>query len=108
MPTKKPRVTFAISEEQLSEVESYKISNKLKNQSQAILALIEKGLSDFLPEDIEKSKPFLDESVNKLVEMYQRLNEEGQDRLLETADDMVRSGKYKKGRASKLGKMQGA
>lgn len=103
MPTKKPRVTFAISEKQLSEVESYKISKKLKNQSQAILALIEKGLSDFLPEETRKSEPFLDVRESKLVDMYQRLNEEGQERLLETADDMVRSGKYKKGRAAKLG-----
>lgn len=106
MPTKKPRVTFAISEEQLSEVESYRTSNKLKNQSQAILSLIEKGLSDFLPEKIEKLNPPLDKKEGKLVEMYQRLNEEGQERLLETADDMVRSGKYKKGRAAKLGKKE--
>lgn len=104
MPTKKPRVTFAISEKQLFEVESYKISNKLKNQSQAILALIEKGLSDFLPEDIEKSKPFFDEKVSKLVEMYQSLNEEGQEKLLDLADDLVSSRKYIKSSPPRMGK----
>lgn len=45
MPTDKPRVTFAISEEKLAELESYRYENKIKNQSQAILSLIDKGLS---------------------------------------------------------------
>lgn len=45
MPTEKPRVTFMISEEKLAELESYRFDNKIKNQSQAILSLIDKGLS---------------------------------------------------------------
>lgn len=45
MPTDKPRVTFAISEDKLAELESYRYENKIKNQSQAILSLIDKGLS---------------------------------------------------------------
>lgn len=94
MPTKKPRVTFAISEERLQEVEAYQISNKLKNQSQAILALIEKGLSDFLPEE-GKAQFYLDEAEEKLLGLYRAMNEEGKERLIETADDMVQSKKYK-------------
>lgn len=31
-----------------------------------------------------------------LLQFFHQLNNEGQERLLETADDMVRSGKYKK------------
>ena len=45
MPTDKPRVTFAISEEKLAELEAYRYDNKIKNQTQAILSLIDKGLS---------------------------------------------------------------
>lgn len=37
-----------------------------------------------------------------LSEAWDDLNEEGRERLLETADDMVRSGKYKKHPASEL------
>lgn len=94
MPTKKPRVTFAISEERLLEVEAYQINNKLKNQSQAVLALIEKGLSDFLPED-GKTQSYLDEAEERLIGLYRAMNEEGKERLIETADDMVQSKKYK-------------
>ena len=45
MPTEKPRVTFTISKEKLSELEIYQHKNKIKNQTQAVLSLIEKGLS---------------------------------------------------------------
>lgn len=44
MPTDKPRVTFAVSEETLSQIDNYRYENKCKNQSQAILSLINKGL----------------------------------------------------------------
>jgi len=44
MPTEKPRVTFTISEEKLKILDEYRFSNKIKNQSQAILSLLEKGL----------------------------------------------------------------
>lgn len=44
MPTKKPRVTFALSEEELERVESFRKAHNIKNQSQAILALIERGI----------------------------------------------------------------
>lgn len=101
MPTKKPRVTFAISEEQLATVETYQQENRIKNQSQAILSLIDKGLSDFLPQDKEKAPP-PDAVETKLINMYRKLNEEGQEKLVDYADDLVSSGKYKKGRAPQV------
>lgn len=44
MPTEKPRVTITMSEEQLAQIEHYRYGNKMKNQTQAILSLIEKGM----------------------------------------------------------------
>ena len=35
-----------------------------------------------------------DSMENKLIELYRELNEEGQEKLIDYADDMVRSGKY--------------
>lgn len=95
MPTKKPRVTFAISEEQLAIVEAYQQENKLKNQSKAIIALIEKGLSDFLPQDKENF-PVHDEKEDKLVDLYRSMNQQGQEKLLDYATDLADTGKYKK------------
>lgn len=39
-----------------------------------------------------------------LLHNFDQLNQEGRERLVETSDDMVSSGKYKKGRAAELGK----
>lgn len=56
MPTEKPRITFMISEERLAELETYRFDNKIKNQSQAIISLIEKGLSSLEAEKAAKTK----------------------------------------------------
>ena len=47
MPTDKPRVTFTVDQYTLSKIDEYRLENNSKNQTQAILALIEKGLSDY-------------------------------------------------------------
>lgn len=43
MPTEKPRVSFALSEELLKQIDDFKYENRIKNQSQAIIALINRG-----------------------------------------------------------------
>lgn len=43
-----------------------------------------------------------------LVRNFDQLNQEGQERLVETSDDMVSSGKYIKSSKNQLGKAQGA
>lgn len=54
MPTDKPRVTITMAPEQLRRIDDYRFENKMKNQTQAILSLIEAGLDD-LEREIEKS-----------------------------------------------------
>ena len=46
MPTEKPRVTFTIKQEILDKVDEFRYATKAKNQSQAILSLLEKGLEE--------------------------------------------------------------
>lgn len=46
MPTNKPRVTITMSEEELGAIEDYQHFNNKKNQTQAILDLIRKGLDE--------------------------------------------------------------
>lgn len=46
MPTNKPRVTITMSEEELEAIENYQYFNNKKNQTQAILDLIRKGLDE--------------------------------------------------------------
>ena len=62
MPTEKPRVTFTVSKETLSKIDDYRFSSKAKNQSQAILSLLERALDDFAPKN-EKAPSVSDEAM---------------------------------------------
>ena len=46
MPTNKPRVTITMTEQELGAIEDYQYFKNKKNQTQAILDLIRKGLDD--------------------------------------------------------------
>ena len=46
MPTNKPRVTITMTEQELGAIEDYQFFNNKKNQTQAILDLIRKGLDE--------------------------------------------------------------
>lgn len=50
----------------------------------------------------------INEAELSLVALYRQLNQEGQEKLLDLADDLVSSGKYIKSDSGKLGKAQGA
>ena len=50
----------------------------------------------------------LSEAELHLISLYQELNQEGQEKLLDLADDIVSSGKYIKSDSDKLGKAKGA
>ena len=48
------------------------------------------------------------ESELRLVALYRQLNQEGQEKVLDLADDLVSSQKYIKSNTDKLGKAKGA
>lgn len=114
MPTDKPRVTFAIDKEKLSKLESYRYNNKIKNQTQAILSLIDKGLDALAAEDsevataIKSASLHSSEAEEQLISLHRTLNHEGQEKLLDYADDLVASGKYIKSDPAQLGKAKDA
>ena len=97
MPTKKPRVTFTISEEQLSLVEDFQFSNKIKNQTQAILQLIDKGLEDFSVEALAENlvPPSLEDGDRELLDKFHSLDLIDRGRVLERIDILLGSEKYK-------------
>ncbi len=92
MPTQKPRVTFAVSSERLGEITKFGKTAGCKNLSQAILTLIDRGLSDMEQEPVLLSARSV--LCEDLVKMFDQLNEEGQEKLVSYADDLVSSGKY--------------
>ena len=70
MPTTNPRITFTVSEETMKAIEDYKFSHRMKNQTQAILSLIDIGfkvLED--KEPIEPAEKLTDED-KKVLNAY--------------------------------------
>lgn len=45
MPTDNPRITFTLSEDMLERIEEYKFGNRVKNQTRAVVDLINRGLA---------------------------------------------------------------
>ncbi|MBD5154322.1 MAG: helix-turn-helix transcriptional regulator [Oscillibacter sp.] len=63
------------------------------------------GREETTPAD-QKNAPSADKSVpgeKQLINLYRELNEEGQEKLVDYADDLVVSGKYIKSDKGKLG-----
>lgn len=76
MPTKKPRVTFTLDEKQLNRIDKYRYNYKLKNQTQAILSLIENGLDALSDNSYE---PEFQKSEIEYIKKYRALDAHGKE-----------------------------
>lgn len=100
VPTQKPRVTITVDEDQLNEIEDYRFKNRMKNQTQAILSLIEKGLDELSRSNTNneineyRSRPNSDVRKERLSHNYDALNNDGRQRLVDYSDDLVSGGRY--------------
>lgn len=89
MPTIKPRVTITMTEEQLQKIEDLRFKKRFKNQTQAILALIDAGF------EILKAKPTNAEDIiaqnhdKQMIKKYHSLDEHGKEMV-----DLVLSKEY--------------
>lgn len=79
MPTERPRITITMSEDTLRQVQDFQFGNKMKNQTQAILYLIELGFSELEKQSIEDkekaSKPRTPDSEAKKKEQIRVLTD---------------------------------
>lgn len=78
MPTKKPRVTFTLDETQLKKIDEYRFNYRLKNQTQAILSLIENGL-ELLSSDNSKKKAEFSKAEIDHIKKFRDLDDHGKD-----------------------------
>ena len=134
MATEKPRFSITVSDDVYQQINDYQHEHRLPTQTKAVLAFIEKGLEVIQSEkkaltgiiEVEQITPKPKKSPNAteategeksseddtlrstLLHNFDQLNREGQERLVETSDDMVRSGKYIKSDTHKLGKAKNA
>ena len=96
MPTDKPRITFMVEDEVLEKITDYRHTNRIKNQSQAIIKLIELGLEleeaqlknelqqpDGQADAVSHGEP-LSAIEQELIELYRSFNALGQELALST------------------------
>lgn len=94
MPTDKPRVTITISDEDLQRIEDYRYGKKMKNQTQAIISLIRRGMDEIQKTEDEKSAPIsndieapsLKDIVNSLTEVLAKAGIVGLDGDISDSD----------------------
>lgn len=91
MPTEKPRVTFTIKQEILDKVDEFRYATKAKNQSQAILSLLEKGLEE--AEQKTKKAPLYSSEAMDIARRYSGLDIYGKDTIravMETEENRIK------------------
>ena len=106
MATEKPRFSVTFTESSYEKIQKYQKKNNISTQSKAVARLVELALNEIESENKTTHPPSTDESEpgeEQIIILYRQLNEEGQDKVIGYADDLVSSGKYIKNNPAKLG-----
>lgn len=112
MATDKPRFSVTFTDTSFEKIRKYQKENNISTQSKAVARLVEIAISELESETGSKKSPDTagaapgDALRSILVQNFDQLNQEGQERLVETSDDMVSSGKYIKSGKTQLGEAQ--
>lgn len=70
MPTNNPRITFTVSDEMMKRIENYRYDNRMKNQTRAILDLIEKGFETIHKSDYTEPISMLSTEEKDIISLY--------------------------------------
>lgn len=85
MPTVKPRFTITMDETLFQQIEEYRFKHRYKNQTQAVISLIEQGLDDLLERQNEQGAPdVLTPDGRQLIDDCRSMNDEGKEYLRHT------------------------
>lgn len=69
MPTTNPRITIMVSDDLLKKIDEYRFSHRKKNQTQAIVELINIGLEVISGREVPQEQKFTEEELH-LVDLY--------------------------------------
>lgn len=90
MPTEKPRITITMSAEQLERIDEYRYSGRMKNQTQAILSLINKGFDVLAAGDTSaapsKKAPSVSDEAMRMARDYDKLDNWGRQAVRDLTD----------------------
>lgn len=87
MPTDKPRFTITVDPALMQEIEDYRYNHRIKNQTQAVISLMQRGLQEIMETEFSQpaqpvEKYTADEA--QLIDDYRSLNEQGQEYIRQT------------------------
>ena len=77
MPTIKPRVTITMDSEQFDKIEEYRFNHRCKNQTQAILSLIEAGFAELELSHKKPEKEIISPKEIEMAKKYRALDAHG-------------------------------
>lgn len=69
MPTTNPRITFTVSEDTMKAIDEYRFEHRMRNQTQAILSLIDLGFKALTGEGFPQEPQISDEDIS-LLNLY--------------------------------------
>ena len=69
MPTTNPRITFTVSDETMRQIDEYRFEHRMRNQTQAILSLIDLGFQALTGEPPKKEPQFTEDEL-RIMELY--------------------------------------
>lgn len=87
MPTEKPRFSLSIPQELLNRIDQYRFDNHIKNQTKAVVTLLEIGLTSLGITPPAPLEPSLSASDTHLLEAYHNADATAQSFALEMLEN---------------------
>ena len=87
MPTDKPRFTITVDPALMQEIEDYRYNHRIKNQTQAVISLMQRGLQEIMETEFRQPQQPVEQysaDEQQLIDDYRSLNEQGQEYIRQT------------------------
>ncbi len=68
MPTLNPRITFTVSDDLMEKIDEYRFQHRMKNQTQAIVSLLNRGLEALSGKPVEQLPKFTEDEIQLINE----------------------------------------
>lgn len=107
MPTDKPRFTITVDPALMQEIEDYRYNHRIKNQTQAVISLMQRGLQEIMETEFSQPQQPVEQysaDEQQLIDDYREFNAEGKEKVRDYVADLADNPKYKKCSESRLEK----
>ena len=107
MPTDKPRFTITVDPALMQEIEDYRYNHRIKNQTQAVISLMQRGLQEIMETEFSQPQQPVEQysaDEQQLIDDHREFNVEGKEKVRDYVADLADNPKYKKCSESRLEK----